>query len=1469
MKRTRRKQTCLAVLAATAVLTSLTQISSVAAPTNQAASERTGPVADPAVVPPGERAQLLGKEWSRSGDRAWTTSGDADGFHILTADQKDGYAWKTAATLSEPGFDADAWIGNTCVTGSGKRAVVVYAPRTFTNKPQLMARGGFTAIVDLDTGQVNKLDLLASLSYYNPGCGTGESVVLTQSGGEDRPGTRLIQLDTTAGKLTAPIETKGQVTSAIPAADGRIVAASGAELIQVDGQGRRTALARTVGVPYRLTPDGDGGVVFLDKKGTTSTVKRITAAAVTHPDARRTQPTLLAEGLAAETGLVRSASTVYIAGNTRLAPKTALPTAVAQLVGARKDVLVTTKGDGFLQPPEWADGKGTLLPPGDADRARPVKLALTMATTGRQAAFTVDPTHRTTSHPAQGRAASPALTSHTHRPATAKAKGAAAASSPTDPVEAERTCSVPRNDPRNQAMQPKPRQVEWAVDQAVTGNLNTLVKRPANWKNLGMPEYAPQSLFLNPVVEGGDRAIAQVMLGVATQESNMWQAGREAVPGVTANPLIGNYYGINLYDGDSGNDWDVNFANADCGYGITQITDHMRMAGREDGHGGTAWDYQKQRAAALDYTANISAGLQTLISKWNETRAAGLIANHGTSARPENWYFALWAYNSGFHPKTSDGSPWGLGWANNPANPEWDAGRLPFMENANGDDDASAAARPQNWPYQEKVLGFAAHPPAFLESPGKMVPAFRAASWNGTNDGVTTKGSAKYNRAHVKAPEDLFCDTSNTCNPSRISDSATNDSATSGPCGRADFKCWWSKPATWKTDCVTTCGYEFMRFNNTYPEEADGTAYPPNCTTSGLPSNALIVDDVPTGTPVPRPGCTNTWTNSGSFAFAFGNNGTESVYPSKVDLHQLGAGFGGHFYYGHTRQNDAKGQRLKITGTWKLKNRLPKAMARVWVHLPDHGAQTAYAQYEIKTVNGIKKKTINQKGAANRWVSLGSYRFNAAIPEMALTTITSNGTGDDDIAFDAVAFEPGDPQDLGIMPLVSIPDGEPQADLPGFDDQPIRANRNTGTSAARGAVPGLGDRCSPRDAKGRTLCMRLSSDKKSAPQKRVGSKSPSAAGDIVSWCAPMSPGNDYYTRTEACLRKISNVSLFWMENGKELGWADFVMEMQIKLHPNLNEFDQYINIVPTRVDPTLGQVTVSWDTTNTCGADCPQSPKVWTGEPSWNTKDLHTAKGLYQTKWGGTGEEKFDLGWMLTGRASVTPLIANHDLGGTLGDLTVRCDNITKGTVSPGCVFSTYIPTYPIPTKRYPAAGAYYWLMREKLASHPGSKERKKPLHYLADGQRGNRDVICPTNWDAHPSTPSGSCDEYAFATTYESGGLTGGANKVDSGDECVQLHAAPPDQSQNQWTIRLDDRDTADAPEVDADDPAIWKAKCGRASIPLDQNTGAMAPFGRNGGFVPSKRLLDNEPFWLGLSGFEHCVYNADSCTFRPSDAR
>jgi hypothetical protein len=114
----------------------------------------------------------------------------ARGPHLLTADSSQAYQWHTLATLSEPGFATDLWTGNACVTGSGRRAVVVYAPREFTNKPQLMEHGAFAAVVDLASGKVTKLPDQVTLAYFNPGCGTDETAVLTQEAGDGIPPRR-------------------------------------------------------------------------------------------------------------------------------------------------------------------------------------------------------------------------------------------------------------------------------------------------------------------------------------------------------------------------------------------------------------------------------------------------------------------------------------------------------------------------------------------------------------------------------------------------------------------------------------------------------------------------------------------------------------------------------------------------------------------------------------------------------------------------------------------------------------------------------------------------------------------------------------------------------------------------------------------------------------------------------------------------------------------------------------------------------------------------------------------------------------------------------------------------------------------------------------------------------------------------------------------------------------------------------
>lgn len=156
---------------------------------------------------------------------------------------------------------------------------------------------------------------------------------------------------------------------------------------------------------------------------------------------------------------------------------------------------------------------------------------------------------------------------------------------------------------------------------------------------------------------GGGFIPAQVMLGVTAQESNMWQASRLAVPGETGNPLIGNYYGLEIYNSTPDDDWDVRWDEADCGYGVTQVTDGMRLAGREK-PGERALPYAQQRAVALDFTVNIAAGVRILEDKWNQTANAGMKVNNGDPAKLENWFFALWAYNSGFYPDRGDGF-WG------------------------------------------------------------------------------------------------------------------------------------------------------------------------------------------------------------------------------------------------------------------------------------------------------------------------------------------------------------------------------------------------------------------------------------------------------------------------------------------------------------------------------------------------------------------------------------------------------------------------------------------------------------------------------------------------------------------------------------------------------------------------------------------------------------------------------------------
>ncbi|MFJ3176337.1 SGNH/GDSL hydrolase family protein [Streptomyces roseus] len=1031
-----------------------------------------------AAVPPADRGKILG----HASDQAWTTSGDASGFHLLVADAKAGYRWKTAATLSEPGFDTDAWIGNACVTASGRRAVVAYAPRTFTNKPELMTRGAFTAVVELATGKVTKLPVQASLSYFSPGCGEGEQAVLSQFTDDTSKenATRLVTVDAAAGRVATPLKLAGQVTSAIPYGGGDIVASAGAELVRIGKDGGRHSIAKTERVPFQLTRDASGGITFLDgpepKGGTAQSVgrvKHVDGPAVRSTGAHQATPRVVATGELAALDVAGTPSgEVFVTG--KAADQGRLPSHVHNPGGLDKGAVMSAQGHAAVTT-FWSPGRnGDAVRPDQAATERTVVNRMKVLATGKSVELEATPGDEPVAPTrlADGQAPSPVLGSSSASPrptgplapqTTQEAPAAqtpsfaavaAAAASPTDPVEAERTCSVPRGDVRKQAFQPTPRQVEWAVDQAVIMNLNQHVARPANWKGTGVTGYNPQLIFPLRVLSGDpngyiDKADewhipAQILLGITAQESNMWQASRYVVPGATGNPLIGNYYGIQYApNGTQGDPWMVDWAKADCGYGITQITDGMRLPG----HDQPTLTTVQQEAAALDYTANIAAGADKLAEKWNQTRDAGLIVNDGKPKYIENWAFALWAYNAGFYPQSDaakNSGAWGVGWTNNPANPLWKANRTPFLEAANGGDDYSQASHPQDWPYQEKVMGWAARPLSAMFKPGTMGVAYRQAWWS----------TPAERTAGLKPSEAMFCDATNECNPDRIGPDDKNEPGL-GACNRADLHCWHHHAVTYKHCDQNQCGQATHRFDATYPEQPDeNSSYPPRCS-SGLPAGSLIVDDLPNGT---RPAGSDARScgavaSAGSFRFDFTLwNGT---YPGKIDMHQIGGGYGGHFWFSHTRDTAGKdGARLLTTGTWTLGQNIGgSGWARVMVHMPDHGAQTRQAKYVVSGTDSISPVRVTpQRTRENRWVDLGVFHFTGT-PKVSLSTHADGGNGTEDVAWDAAAFQPlaGKPANSVVAMGDSFSSGEGASVTGGADYYKETNYRDPANAATRDA----------------------------------------------------------------------------------------------------------------------------------------------------------------------------------------------------------------------------------------------------------------------------------------------------------------------------------------------------------------------------------------------------------------------------------
>ena len=889
-------------------------------------------------------------------DEVVTGTGDGLGWHIYVASSSDGWRWHWLASL-RPGGGDESWVGQQCLTGDGRFVIAVVAPWHANNSGAGMDQGGTAYAVDVRTGVVRPLSSGVSLAYFDPGCGTRDRVALTSYLRPDESSTRVAVLDSSSGALLQTAVVNEELTSAVPVGNA-IVGASGGRLVQVNARGREAVLARVPGQVLDVHPDAAGGADFLVARGQTATVWQFAGTRARPVGAGRLSQVRLFAGHAGHNmvyGAVTAASADLksIRPNLRWAPD-------AVSLSGRTAVLYRAARPGHrarTQPELLNASTGALITaalPRPASRIAGAAPRLNLAKSA-----------------VSYRAAAPAVNTTTP------------------------TCAVPRNDLWNQVPQPNSAQVAWAVQQAVRGWLTAgnIPARPATPQaymigdSQPLPQFYPRQDFPPPAIAGSPAAVVppQVMYGILAQESNWNQASWHALAGYGGNPLIANYYGST----NPADPADINYDNADCGYGIAQITDLMRAG---------AANINTQTAIAVDYAENIAAGVANLIGKWNQLATIGVTMNNGDPADIENWYAAIWAYNSGVH-LTANGDPAnGLGWLNNPANPIYPANRHPFLCADPSCTSYSDASHPQDWPYQEKVFGW-------IEA-GQFDPN------NPSGFRFPPLGSVQ-----AIPPPTTFCAQGvNACDPSKF--------GTSDPCPSENSSCWWDSSATW-ANCPGQCTPgTFTITDPAAPEPAATARQPPCADLGGLPlAYTHIVDDTATSqnqqllhpNVVGCPVTNAAWSHGGSFELdnASGAPLTNSDVAA-IDVHQLGAGFAGHTWFTHTRP--ASDAARASMGRW-TPNITSTGLYEIRAFIPTPGATTTDATYVIHGVGGSYGRTIDQNSYSNQWVSLGFFPLQPG-SSVTLSSITpaNDPSQGADIAFDAMAFiavQPGSYVALG------------------------------------------------------------------------------------------------------------------------------------------------------------------------------------------------------------------------------------------------------------------------------------------------------------------------------------------------------------------------------------------------------------------------------------------------------------------------
>ncbi|MEU2246647.1 hypothetical protein [Streptomyces sp. NPDC019224] len=455
---------------------------------------------------------------------------------------------------------------------------------------------------------------------------------------------------------------------------------------------------------------------------------------------------------------------------------------------------------------------------------------------------------------------------------------------------------------------------------------------------------------------------------------------------------------------------------------------------------------------------------------------------------------------------------------------------------------------------------------------------------------------------------------------------------------------------------------------------------------------------------------------------------------------------------------------------------------------------------------------------------------------------------------------------------VSIALPEPNKDAPTLNEDDYQEPQTIpqpSMASVDPTVPPIG-----RSANSDWSCGTLDKEKGIQPCSRLvpdGSKetrdalTTGAAADLphlVDWCNTYA--DSHIKRYEACISTFTYeyVGIVVDESGQPTGEtlnASWVLGQEVKLSGTSATFTQQLILVPVEIDPKFVSVTLDVRFDCIMADVCSNGSQSWDGALEWSAADpfSHTAIGKIDHTWSAANSaDTLDLSTKISAYSPVANASATR---WQADGAQIRCDKISSST--PGCAFYKYIPTWVMNFDKTPPAVAHAWLIQSKLPTHPGSKKANKPLFFLPSADKNapgrdpdaNRKVICPDGWAAtygNPdattvpeiqSTDKASCDEFAYASTYNSGGMPGGTNEVDTGNDCVQTYATRV--AQGQWHLYDDVRQAAPS----------WTEKCGRSAMSGWINSTSMGG-AFSGGFSGKYRLLDKDPYWVDFPQFAHC---------------